>query len=125
MSNEEFAGEGQAEDQAASAGDPAAVGDAEPEAVEHAPVEVELQRSVRYARVLIGATVIGVILGAVVSLFFPVAEDADYTLGQVAGLSAVIGGVIGLAVGAILALLLGIIAKRSRGAALAVQTDVR
>lgn len=91
----------------------------------HQPVQVELRRSVRYGRIIIGAVVLGIVVGAVVSLFFPVPEGANYELGQVAGLMAVVGGAIGLVVGALLSLLLGAIAGRKRGAALAVQTDVR
>lgn len=93
--------------------------------IPHAPVEVGLQRSVRYGRILIGAAALGALIGAIASLFFPVAEGADYELGQVAGLMAVVGGAIGLALGALLSLLLGIVARRNRGAAIAVQTDVR
>ena len=44
---------------------------------------------------------------------------------QAAGLMAVVGGAIGLVVGALISLLLGAVAGRKRGAALAVQTDVR
>lgn len=91
----------------------------------HEPVQVELRRSVRYGRIIIGAVVLGIVAGAVISMFFPVVEGANYELGQVAGLMAVVGGAIGLVVGALLALLLGLIAGRKRGAALAVQTDVR
>ncbi|MCA0380146.1 MAG: hypothetical protein LCH36_12050 [Actinobacteria bacterium] len=91
----------------------------------HEPVQVELRRTVRYGRIIIGAIALGVVLGAVVSLFFPVVEGANYELGQVAGLMAVVGGAIGLVVGALLSLLLGVIAGRKRGAAIAVQTDVR
>ena len=91
----------------------------------HEPVQVELRRSVRYGRIIIGAVAIGIIAGAVISLFFPVVEGANYELGQVAGLMAVVGGAVGLVIGALLSLLLGVIAGRKRGAALAVQTDVR
>ena len=77
--------------------------------------------------ILVGyeAVVLGIVVGAVVSLFFPVPEGANYELGQAAGLMAVVGGAIGLVVGALLSLLLGAVAGRKRGAALAVQTDVR
>lgn len=93
--------------------------------VDHAPVEVELQRSVRIGRIIVVAIALGIVLGALASLFFPVAQDAEYELGQVTGLTAVVGGAIGLGVGAILSLLLGIVARRKRGAAIAVQTDVK
>ena len=85
-------------------------------------MQVELRRSVRYGRIIIGAVVLGIVAGAVISMFFPVVEGANYELGQVAGLMAVVGGAIGLVVGALLALLLGLIAGRKRGAAPAVQT---
>lgn len=91
----------------------------------HQPVEVELQRSVRYGRIITSTIVIGIVVGIVASLFFPVLEGANYELGQVAGLMAVVGGAIGLVVGALLSLLLGLIANRKRGSAIAVQTDVR
>lgn len=96
-----------------------------PVEVEHAPVEVELRRSVRYGRIIIGAVVLGALIGAIASLFFPVHEGANYELGQVAGLMLVVGGAVGLILGSIFALVLGIVAGRKRGAALAVQTDVR
>lgn len=91
----------------------------------HPPVKVELQRSVRYGRLLLVGAALGAIVGMVASVLFPVAADANYELGQVAGLMAVVGAAVGLACGAILALVLGKIAARSRGAAMAVQTDVR
>lgn len=91
----------------------------------HEPVEVELRRSVRYGRIITSAVVLGIVLGVIVSLFFPVAEDANYELGQVVGLMAVVGGAIGLVLGALFSLLLGIAASRKRGAAIVVQTDVR
>ena len=84
-----------------------------------------LQRSVRYGRIIVGATILGAIIGLIASLFFPVDEGANYELRQAAGVALVAGGVIGLTVGALVSLLLGIIASRSKGAAIAVQTDVR
>lgn len=92
---------------------------------QHAPTEVGLQRSVRFGRIIIAVAALGAVAGLVASLFFPVQEGANYELGQVAGLMAVVGAAIGLTLGALLALLLGIVAKRKRGAAIAVQTDVR
>ena len=80
----------------------------------HQPVQVELRRSVRYGRIIVGAVVLGIVVGAVVSLFFPVPEGANYELGQAAGLMAVVGGAIGLVVGALLSLLLGAVAGRKR-----------
>ncbi len=97
----------------------------EPRETQHAPIEVGLQRSVRYGRIIVGATILGAIVGLIASLFFPVEEGANYELRQAAGVALVAGGVIGLTVGALVSLLLGIIASRSKGAAIAVQTDVR
>ncbi|MGK0714905.1 hypothetical protein [Leucobacter sp. W1153] len=88
-------------------------------------IEVGLQRSVRFGRVIIGAAILGAIIAASVSFFFPLAPDAEYTVAQVAGFMSLIGAAFGLAIGAILALILGQIAKRHRGAAIAVHTDVR
>lgn len=93
--------------------------------IQHPPVEVGLQRSVRYGRIIVGGAILGAIIGLVVSLLFPVAEGANYELRQAAGVALVFGGVIGLTLGAILSLVLGFIASRSKGAAIAVQTDVR
>lgn len=87
-------------------------------------VEVGLVRSVRYGRVIVVFAALGAVVAGVAALFFPVAEDADYELGQVVGLMVVVGGAIGLSVGAILSLLLGLVARRKRGEALAVHTDV-
>ena len=104
---------------------------AAPEPAPHEPVEtrieieVGLQRSVRYGRVIIGAAIVCAVIAAVASFFFPLAPDADYEVAQVAGFMLLIGAAVGLALGAILALILGQIAKRHRGAAIAVHTDVR
>jgi len=88
-------------------------------------LEVGLERSVRYGPILIGGAIIGAVIAAVVALLFPISEDAEYTMGQVVGFVAVLGGAAGLALGAVLALVLGRVAKRSRGAGIAVLTDVR
>ncbi|RGE19356.1 hypothetical protein [Leucobacter sp. wl10] len=87
--------------------------------------EVTLQRSVRYGRVIVGAAVLGAIAAALASLFFPIEEDADYTMAQVAGFAALIGGAIGLGLGGLVALLLGLVARRQRGTGVAIQSDVR
>lgn len=101
----------------------------EPEAVEpvvtEASREVTLQRSVRYGRVLVGIAALGAIIAMLLVLVFPVAEKADYTLGQAVGFMAVIGAAIGLGIGALLSLVLGVIARRSRGSGVAIQSDVR
>ena len=88
-------------------------------------VAVKLQRSVRVGPVIIGAAFAGVLIAAVMTLFFPVAEDAVYALGQIVGFMALIGGAIGLGVGTVLALILGSIAKRRTGTGVAIQRGVQ
>lgn len=88
-------------------------------------LEVGIERSVRYGPILVGAAVLGALVAAIVALFFPVAEDAQYTMGQVVGFVVVLGGAAGLLLGAVLALILALVAKRRKGAAIAVLTDVR
>lgn len=87
--------------------------------------EVTLQRSVRYGRVLVGTAVLGAVVAALACLLFPIPEDAEYTMGQVVGFMALIGAAIGLAVGGVLSLVLGFVARRSAGTGIAIQTDVR
>lgn len=87
--------------------------------------EVVLQRSVRYGRILIVGLVLGAVVAMLASLLFPVGENADYTLGQAAGFMALIGGAIGLFLGGLLALILGVVARRSSGRGVAIQSDVR
>lgn len=98
--------------------------DAQPEAV-RTEVQVELRRTVRWGRLLAVGAIIGVVVAALLSLSFPVTEDADYTLAQVTGFMAVIGGALGLAVGGLLAIVLNQVAKRRHGRGVAIQTDVR
>lgn len=88
-------------------------------------MEVGLQRTVRIGPIMIGAAVLGAVVAAVAALFFPISEEADYTMGQVVGFVAVLGAAIGLALGAVLSLILVGVARRHRGAAIAVHTDVR
>lgn len=96
-----------------------------PEPIEiRTQVEVGLVRSVRYGRIIVVFAALGAIAGAVAALFFPVAEDAEYELGQIVGFMLVVGAAIGLALGAILSLVLGLVAKRKHGAALATHADV-
>ncbi len=103
--------------------DPAA---AEPEVeVVQSEVEVELRRSVRWTRLLIVGAVIGVVVAVLASLSFPVEEGADYTMRQIAGFMAIIGGAIGVGIGGLLALILNQVAKRKHGRGVAIQTDVR
>ncbi|MFC5337974.1 hypothetical protein [Leucobacter denitrificans] len=78
---------------------------------------VELQRSVRYGRLLIGGAILGGALGALITLFFPIPEGALYTMRQIAGFMLLIGAVIGLAIGGVLSLVLTAVAKRKRGTA--------
>lgn len=100
--------------------------DAVAESVIHeTEVEVTLQRSVRVGRVIVGTAFAGVLIAALLALVFPVAEKADYTLAQVVGFMALIGGAIGLGVGGVVALFLGSAAKRRRGTGIAIQSDVR
>ncbi len=93
--------------------------------IEETRREVALQRSVRYGRILIGATVLGALIAALACLVFPIAEDAEYTMGQVVGFMVLIGGAVGLGIGGILSLILGLVAKRQRGTGVAIQADVR
>lgn len=99
---------------------------AEPQAARR--VEVGLQRSVRYGRILVGGAVVGALVAALACLFFPVREDIayiDYTMGQIVGLMAVVGAAIGLLLGGVLAILLNLAARKKHGDAIAVLTDVR
>lgn len=87
--------------------------------------QVELQRSVRYGRILIVFGLIGAVLSAMVTLMFPVGPEADYTMAQIVGFMIVVGAVVGLGVGAILSIVLTRVAKRHTGTGVAIQTDVR
>ncbi len=115
-----------AEGPAEAAGD---AGDARPDAPESVTttttMEVGLVRSVRYGPILIGGAIVGAAIAAFAALLFPISEDAEYTMGQVVGFVAVLGGAVGLMLGAVLALVLGRVARRSKGAGIAVLTDVR
>lgn len=76
---------------------------------------VELRRSVRYGRLLIGGAVLGALVTSLITIFTPIPEGALYTLGQITGFMLLIGGVIGLAIGGLLALLLTLVARRQHG----------
>lgn len=76
---------------------------------------VELRRSVRYGRLLIGGAVLGALVASLITIFTPIPDGALYTLGQITGFMLLIGGVIGLAVGGLLALLLTLVARRQHG----------
>ena len=93
--------------------------------VEETERVVTLERSVRVGRLLIGGIIAGAFLAMLASLMFPVAEDAEYTLGQIVGFMALIGAAVGAALGGLLALLLGFIARRQSGTGVAIQSDVR
>lgn len=85
---------------------------------------VELQRSVRIGRILIVGAIVGAVVGALVTTLFPVPGEALYTMGQIAGFMLLIGGVVGLALGGVLALILSAVAKRKRGTAVLEHTTV-
>lgn len=93
--------------------------------IEETEHEVELQRTVRYGRVLVGAAALGALVASMVCLLFPIPEGAEYTMGQVVGFSAIIGAAIGLAVGGLFSLVLGVLARRGSGLGIAIQRDVR
>lgn len=97
----------------------------------HVPVihqverEVTLERGVRYGRVIIAFTIAGSIIAMMMSLLTPLADGGDYTLSQIVGFMALIGAVVGLAVGGLVSVVLGMVAKRRTGTGVAIQTDVR
>ncbi|MGO3146278.1 MAG: hypothetical protein ACTIJ6_01225 [Leucobacter sp.] len=76
---------------------------------------VELRRTVRYGRLLIVGAIVGAAIASLVTLLFPIAEGAMYTMGQIAGFMLLIGGIIGLAIGGVIALVLTSVAKRNQG----------
>jgi len=84
---------------------------------------VEVVRSVRFGRVIIGGGIVGVIAAVILTLSFPVANQ-DYTLGQITGFMALIGAAIGLALGSVLALILNRAVSHRRGTAVAKHSDV-
>ena len=85
---------------------------------------VELRRTVRYGRLLIGGAIVGAAIASLVTLLFPIAEGAMYTLGQVTGFMLLIGGVIGLALGGVVALVLTSVAKRNQGTGVVAHAQV-
>ena len=108
---------------------------AQPEAAQveetHEPIvtetqqNVELVRSVRYGRILVVFTVIGGLLAALACVFFPVNPEQNYTLVQIMGLMAMVGAAAGLCVGGLVSILLNLAAKRRKGTAVAIQSDVQ
>lgn len=81
---------------------------------EHQQV-VQLQRSVRYGRLLIGGAVVGGLIATLATVLIPIPEGSMYELRQIAGFMLLIGAAVGLALGAALALILTRAAKRGRG----------
>lgn len=94
-----------------------------PETVVESEQPVRVQRSVRFGRVIIGTAVLGALVATVLTLLFPV-NEAEYTLTQIVGFMALVGGTVGLAVGSILALILNRIAGKQQGTAIAKRSDV-
>lgn len=97
----------------------------EPALVHEEVLTVEVERSVHYNRILIAGLVLGALFGAALALIFPTDPAANYTMGQVAGFTAVLGAAAGLLLSGVFALILGRIAKRSRGTALVKRSDIR
>ncbi|MGO1434976.1 MAG: hypothetical protein ACTHZM_07935 [Canibacter sp.] len=100
-------------------------GDSETVHVRESEVTVNVERSVRFNRLLIVGLVLGAAVGALLAVTFPVGPDADYTLAQAVGFSAVLGAAGGLVLGGLLGITLNLVARRKRGTGVAVQTDVR
>lgn len=90
--------------------------------IEH---EVTLVRGVRYGRIIVTFAIVGAIVAMMASYLIPIATDADYTMSQIVGFMALIGAVAGLALGGILSIVLGAVAKRRTGTGVAIQTDVQ
>lgn len=85
--------------------------------------KVEVIRSVRFGRIIVGGAVLGAAVAALVTLSFPVVSQ-DYTMGQVVGFMSLIGAGIGLGVGGALSLILARVAARRYGTAVAKHSDV-
>lgn len=85
--------------------------------------QVQLQRSVRFGRVIFTATGLGIAVAVLLTLSFPVLSK-DYTMAQAVGFMALVGAAIGLAIGGVLSLVLNAAAKRVTGSALAEHEDV-
>lgn len=88
-------------------------------------VEVGIQRSVRFGRLLIVGAFIGGVVAVMLTLMRPVDEEALYEMRQIAGFMLIIGAAIGLLAGALLGLILNVFAKRRHGSGVAVHTDVQ
>lgn len=98
---------------------------AEPSTVGTTEVPVEIERSVRYSRLMIVGAVIGAIIAVLVTVSQPVAQDALYSIGQIAGFMLIVGAVIGLTAGVVLGLILKRFARKKRGVGVAIQADVQ
>lgn len=101
------------------------VSDLNEERVQEEQVEVGIQRSVRFGRLLIVGAFIGGVVAVMLTLMRPVDEEALYEMRQIAGFMFIIGAAIGLLAGGLLGLILNIFAKRRRGSGVAVHTDVQ
>lgn len=88
-------------------------------------VSVEVERSVRFGRILLVFAGIGGIIAVMLTLLNPVEEGALYEMRQIAGFMLLIGAALGLAAGAVLSLILHLVAKRKRGTGVALHTDVQ
>lgn len=85
--------------------------------------QVGIVRSVRFGRLMLVGAVIGAVVAVILTLTNPVAEDALYTMNQIAGFMLVIGAVIGFALGAFLGLLLNLSARRKHGTGTALRSE--
>lgn len=93
--------------------------------VQEEQIEVGIQRSVRFGRLLIVGAFIGAALAVMITLMFPVLPEELYEMRQIAGFMLVVGGAIGLLCGALLGLILNVFAKRRSGTGVALHTDVQ
>ncbi len=84
---------------------------------------VTIQRSARYPRLMLAGAIVGLIVGGILTLLFPVGKD--YTLGQILGFMALVSATIGLALGALLALILDRAVRNRRGEGIALHTTTR
>lgn len=93
--------------------------------VRETEVEVEIERSVRFGRLMIGGAIIGALVAVIVTLLYEIPEGALYEMRQIAGFMLVIGAAIGLMLGALLSLILHLVARRTRGSGIAIHRDVQ
>ncbi|MBT1018286.1 hypothetical protein KJY77_03925 [Canibacter sp. lx-72] len=107
------------------ASNPGGTGEQSNKNTPNTPVMVRVQRAVHIKRLLLIGVVMGAMCGAGVALLFDVKPEGFYTLGQIVGFTAVLGGAVGLLLAAMLALLLSLAVKRKNGTATAVQASVK